>query len=159
MPCIREACQTYNVDFTVLASHLGTPVVLLEKMDDIAIRLPEDLRERIESYVNMRSAMVEEFIRNLDQWLAQMSDTKSPLIFVTYDTEEDFQKSGEDTVHLTAVTHKDTIAALARKVKDKGVEIKTVPFNKSSYDAWRGDIKDSGACRSLWAAARLAGKA
>ncbi len=157
--CIREACQKYNVDFTVLASHLGTPVALLEKMDEIAVRLPEDLKECIENYVSMRRAMVEEFVSNLNQWFGQISDNKSPLIFVTYDTEEEFQSSGEDNVLLTSVTHKDIIAALHREVQNKGIEIMTVPFNKASYDAWRGEVKDSKACRSLWAAARLAGRA
>lgn len=156
MSCIRTACLEQGFDLDVLAAHMGAPEMLLRKMDEEAERLPEELARIIEGISREREErMVEGFIANLSQGVKELSENKSPLVFVVYDSMSDFRGGGKDLEGLTPALHRRVIARLGVRLAEQGISVVGVPFDRASFDAWRGDAEDSPVARAMWGAAHV----
>ena len=155
MSHIASVCREKGLNLEVLASYLGIPLALLEKMDVISECMPKDMQERIDTFVSIRDQMVQEFLDNLEVGLDKISEYKSPLVFVVYSNNEDFQDSGADFQRLTYITHRHIITYLEKMLKEKGITISIVDFDKTAYDAWREEANDSPVARAMWGAAYI----
>lgn len=158
MGIIADQCQANGMRLEILAAHMGILPSLLKSMDAAAVSVPAEIRDAMNSLVLLRDRLIEAFENSL---LSQRQNISRGYreqcnVVVVYTNQEDYESLPDYEPQLNHITHRYVIEFLqTRMLRQHGIEITSIIFDRPTYEIWLGKHTDSLESRAMWAVQHL----